>query len=155
MARLVTEVLTSVSPRTFGFCSAVERQLPEAVSATMKTQLTGPRPLCIIILLLAAAPAVVAQNIYKCTKTGQIEYTDHSCRMGTTELIHQASDSEIIDQYLDLGQDALARNYADTHLLDVLSMDLVDARELKMQAEAEMRAAEAKQRDVAARQLAL
>jgi hypothetical protein len=125
------------------------------MGATMKTKLTRPRLLCIVILLLAAAPAVVAQNIYKCTKAGQLEYTDHPCRTGTSELIHQASDSEIIDQYLDLGQDGLAKNYADAHHLGVLYKDLVDARQLKMQAEAEMQVAEAKQHDADARQQAL
>ena len=125
-------------------------------SATMKTQLTKQRLLCIAVLLLAAAPAVSAQSIYKCTKAGgQIEYTDHACRSGTSELIHQASDSEVIHQYLDLGQDALAKNYADSHHLDVLYKDLLEARQEKMQAEAMLQANEAKQLDIEARQQAL
>jgi len=122
----------------------------------MKTQLTKQRLLCIAVLLLAAAPAVSAQSIYKCTKAGgQIEYTDHACRSGTSELIHQASDSEVIHQYLDLGQDALAKNYADSHHLDVLYKDLLEARQEKMQAEAMLQANEAKQLDIEARQQAL
>jgi hypothetical protein len=121
----------------------------------MKTPLTRQRLLCIAILLLAAAPAASAQSIYKCTKAGQIEYTDHACRSGKSELIHQASDSEIIHQYLDLGQDALAKNYADSHHLDVLYKDLLEARQEKMQAEAMLQANEAKQLDIEARQQAL
>ncbi len=121
----------------------------------MKTPLTRQRLLCIAILLLAAAPAASAQSIYKCTKAGQIEYTDHACRSGKSELIHQASDSEIIHQYLDLGQDALAKNYADSHHLDVLYKDLLEARQEKMQAEAMLQANEAKQLDIEARQQVL
>ena len=122
----------------------------------MKTPLTRPRLLCIAILLLAAAPAVSAQSIYKCTKAGgQIEYTDHVCRSGKSELIHQASDSEIIHQYIDLGQDGLAKNYANSHHLDVLYTDLLEAHQEKMQAEAMLQANEAKQLDIEARQQAL
>ena len=86
---------------------------------------------------------------------GQVEYTDHPCRSGKTELIHQASDSEIIDQYLDLGQDALARNYADSHHLEVLYKELLEARRQKQQAEAQQQADYDKQRDADARQQAL
>jgi hypothetical protein len=121
----------------------------------MKTKPTRPRLFSIAILLLVATGGAGAQSIYKCTKTGQIEYTDHPCRGGTSQLIHQASDSEIIDHYLNLGQDALAKNYADSHHLGVLYNDLVDAHQLKMQAEAEMQVATAEQRDDEARQQAL
>jgi Domain of unknown function (DUF4124) len=122
----------------------------------MKTSLTRPRLLCIAILLLAAVPAVSAQSIYKCTKAGgQIEYTDHVCRSGKSELIHQASDSEIIHQYIDLGQDGLAKNYANSHHLDVLYTDLLEAHQEKMQAEAVLQANAAKQLDDEARQQAL
>jgi len=126
------------------------------MAITMKTQLTRKRLVCIAILLLAAAPVVGAQSIYKCTKAGgQIEYTDHVCRSGKSELIHQASDSEIIHQYIDLGQDGLAKNYADSHHLDVLYTDLLEAHQEKMQAEAMLQANEAKQLDIEARQQAL
>ena len=121
----------------------------------MKTPLTRPRLLCIAILLLAAVPVAGAQSIYKCTKAGQIEYTDHACRSGKSELIHQASDSEVIGQYLDLGQDALAKNYADSHHLETLYKELLDAREQKMQAEAQQQANYEKQRDTEARQQSL
>lgn len=121
----------------------------------MKTQLTRQRLLWIAALLLAAAPVVGAQSIYKCTKGGQIEYTDHACQSGKSELIHQASDSEIIDQYLDLGQDALAKSYADSHHLEVLYKDLLEAHQEKMQAEAQLQANEVKQLGDEARQQAL
>lgn len=121
----------------------------------MKTPLTRPRLLCIAILLLAAVPAASAQSIYKCTKAGQIEYTDHACQSGKSELIHQANDSEIIDQYLDLGQDALAKNYADSHHLETLYKELLDARDQKRQAEAQQQAFYEKQRNADAQQQAL
>ncbi len=87
---------------------------------TMKTS-----PACLLLsavalLLLAAVPVAAAQNIYKCTRAGQVEYTDHPCPGAHAELIHEADDSEVIDQYLRLGQDALAKRYAESHHLQAL-----------------------------------
>jgi Small-conductance mechanosensitive channel len=118
----------------------------------MKASITGMRVLYIAILLLAATQAAGAQSIYKCTKAGQLEYTDRPCSSGKGELIHQASDSEIIEQYLDLGQDALAKRYADSHHLEALYKELLEARQEKMEAKAQQQADEAKQRDEDARQ---
>ena len=108
--------------------------------------------LCIALLLLAAAQAAGAQDIYKCTKGGQLEYTDRPCSGGKGELIHQASDSEIIDQYLDLGQKALAKRYADSHNLQGLYQERVDAYRQKMQAQAQQRIDDEKQREADAKQ---
>ncbi len=64
------------------------------------------------------APGVAAQDIYKCPQAGGgVAYTDHPCTAGKGELLHEADDSEVIDRYLRLGQDQLARRYADSHHL--------------------------------------
>ncbi len=72
------------------------------------------------IVLLLMAPAASAQNIYKCMQGGTVAYTDHPCPGGKGELLHRADDSEVIDQYLRLGQQNLARKYADARHLDAL-----------------------------------
>lgn len=123
---------------------------------TMKTTLT--LKLCVAILLLAAAQAAAAQNIYKCTQNGQLEYTDHPCPGGKGELIHQADDSEVIDHYLSLGQDDIAKRYADAHHLDALYKARVDAYQQKMDDKAQREAdeaADAQQRAEDARQQAV
>jgi hypothetical protein len=120
----------------------------------MKTSTTRTGLLSIAFLLLATAQAAGAQNIYKCTKGGQLEYTDRPCPGGSGELIHQASDSEIIDQYLDLGQDALAKSYADSHHLQGLYQQRADAYQQKMQAQAQQQADDERQRAVDAQQQA-
>lgn len=124
----------------------------------MKASVTRKQVLSIAIMLLVMAPAAVAQNIYKCTRAGQLEYTDHPCRDGNGELIHQADDSEIIDQYLRLGQDAKAKSYADAHHLDALYKERLAAHrqqvEDKAQREADETAA-AQQRDEQAQRQAL
>lgn len=79
------------------------------------------------IALLLMAPAAGAQNIYKCTQGGTVAYTDHPCPDGKGELLHQADDSEVIDRYLRLGQDKLARQYADARHLDALYKDRLAA----------------------------
>ncbi|OOG58396.1 hypothetical protein B0E48_06150 [Rhodanobacter sp. C03] len=109
-------------------------------------------------MLLLTAQVAGAQSIYKCTRAGQVEYTDHPCPAGKGELIHQASDSEIIDQYLDLGQDALAKRYADSRHLGALYQQRLDAYQQRMDARAQQQADEAlaaKQRSEDARQQAL
>ena len=73
-----------------------------------------------IAALLLAADVANAQNIYKCMNAGVVEYTDVPCARGHGEVIHRADDSEIIDKYLHLGQDVLARRYADSHGVDAL-----------------------------------
>lgn len=77
----------------------------------------------IALLLLAAAGTASAQDIYKCTQGGNLVYTDQPCPRGTGELLHQADDTEIIDRYLRLGQDHLAKGYADSHHLQALYED--------------------------------
>jgi len=94
----------------------------------MKTPATRKRLVCTALLLLAAAQTAHAQSIYKCTKAGQVEYTDHPCTSGKGELIHH---------------------------LEALYKDLLEARQQKMEARALQQADEAKQRDEAARQQAL
>ncbi|MFC5435496.1 DUF4124 domain-containing protein [Rhodanobacter umsongensis] len=111
----------------------------------------------VAVLLLALAPAAAAQNIYKCSKGGRIEYTDRPCPGAKGELIHQADDSEVIDQYLRLGQDALARKYAESHHLQALYKQRVAAYQQKMAQEDERKAeadAAANLRDEQARQQA-
>jgi len=124
------------------------------MAVTMKTSSSRTGLLCSAFLLLAAAQAAGAQNIYKCTKGGQLEYTDRPCPGGSGELIHQASDSEIIDQYLDLGQDGLARRYADSHHLQGLYQQRVDTYQQKMEAQAQQQADDEKQREADAQQQA-
>lgn len=108
---------------------------------TMKATLTIK--LCVAALLLIAAQAGVAQNIYKCTQGGQLEYTDHPCPGGKGELIHQADDSEVIDHYLNLGQVDVAKRYANAHHLDALYKDRLAAYQQKMDDKAQQQADEA------------
>ena len=110
-------------------------------------------------LLLAAAGTVGAQNIYKCTQGGHVAYTDHPCADGKGELLHRADDTEIIDRYLRLGQDNLAKKYADAHHLEALYQQRLDARQQARDEAArrqddeayaaEQRAAEAQQQSLA------
>jgi hypothetical protein len=76
--------------------------------------------LCAGLLLLAFSPAANAQSIYKCTKAGQVVYTDQPCPGDRGTLLHQADASDIIDQYLRLGQTRQAEQYAQTHGLQAL-----------------------------------
>ncbi len=78
------------------------------------------RFLAVTVLLLAGACPAMAQNIYKCSRAGTVAYTDHPCPGGKGELLHKADDGEIIDQYLRLGQQNLARQYADARHLEAL-----------------------------------
>jgi hypothetical protein len=125
----------------------------------MKTSAARKRILYIAIMLLATVPAARAQSIYKCTtQAGQLEYTDRPCRDGKGELIHQADDGEIIDQYLRLGQDAKAKAYADAHHLEALYQQRLAAHQQQLEDNARRQADEAvaaQQRDEAARQQAL
>ncbi|WP_199909885.1 DUF4124 domain-containing protein [Rhodanobacter thiooxydans] len=95
----------------------------------MKTLPGGMPFLYAAILLLAAAGTASAQNIYKCTQGGQVAYTDHPCPGGSGELLHQADDTEVIDRYLRLGQDELAKRYAVSHHLEALYRQRVEARQ--------------------------
>ena len=94
-------------------------------------------------MLLAAAQAAGAQNIYKCTQGGQVAYTDHPCPNGSGELLHQADDTEVIDRYLRLGQDKLAKRYAVSRHLEALYRQRVDARQQAMDEQAQRDADEA------------
>lgn len=107
----------------------------------MKTSLS--EKLCIATVLLLAAQAVPAQSIYKCTHNGQVAYTDHPCAKGDGQLIHQADDSEVIDKYLRLGQDALARQYADSRHLETLYKERVAAHQQQQEEQARRRQDEA------------
>lgn len=110
------------------------------------------------VLLLAAAAPVDAQNIYKCTQGGQIAYTDHPCPHGSGELLHQADDTEVIDRYLRLGQDELAKRYADSRHLEALYQQRLDARQQAMDEKAQRDADDAyaaQQRAEEARQQSL
>ena len=88
-------------------------------------------------MLLAAASAAGAQNIYKCTQGGQVAYTDHPCPNGSGELLHQADDTEVIDRYLRLGQDDLAKRYAESRHLEALYRQRVEARQQAMDEKAQ------------------
>jgi hypothetical protein len=113
---------------------------------------------CLALLLLAAAGTAGAQNIYKCTVGGQVSYTDHPCPQGDGELLHRADDTEVIDRYLRLGQDKLAKSYADSHHLEALYQQRIEARQ-QAQDEKEQRQADeayaAQQRAEQERQQAL
>jgi hypothetical protein len=125
---------------------------------TMEILTRENRLLCVLILLLGAAGSAGAQDIYKCTKNGQVAYTDRPCPGGKGELLHQADDSEIIDQYLDLGQDDVAKRYAVSHNIDSLYKQRLEARKQRMEAKAQQQADEAaleRQREEADRQQAL
>lgn len=76
--------------------------------------------LAAIAALLAPGTAAHAQNIYKCSKAGQVVYTDQPCPGARGTLLHQADATDIIDQYLRLGQVAQAERYAQTHHLETL-----------------------------------
>jgi hypothetical protein len=119
--------------------------------------LTAPN-LLFALALLAASPLAAAQNIYKCTHAGQVEYTDHPCAKGSGEVIHQADDSEVIDQHLRLGEDAQAQSYAQTHHLEALYKQRVaiyrQAQEAKARDEAQA-TADAQRRDEQAQQQTL
>ncbi len=124
----------------------------------MKTSTTGKSLLAIAALLLAATTQVSAQDIYKCTQGGQLAYMDHPCPGGKSELLHKADDTEIIDQFLRLGQQDKAKAYADAHHLDALYDDRLaaykqDADE-KAQRQADAALA-ARQREEKARQQSL
>lgn len=124
----------------------------------MKTPPGGMQFLCAAALLLAVAGTADAQNIYKCTQGGQVAYTDHPCPGGHGELLHQADDTEVIDRYLRLGQDDLAKRYADSRHLEALYQQRVDARQQAMEEKAQRQADEAyaaDQRADAAQQKAL
>lgn len=111
------------------------------MTVTMKTPLS--EKLCVAFLLLLAVPAASAQDIYKCTRDGQVAYTDHPCPNGNGQLIHQADDSEVIDKYLRLGQDQLAKRYADSHHLEALYKERVAAHQQAQEENEQHRADEA------------
>lgn len=106
----------------------------------MKSLTAGIR-LSAAAMLLAAVQAAGAQNIYKCTQNGRLEYTDRPCPNG--ELLHQADDGEVIDQYLRLGQDELAKRYADSRHLEALYRQRLDARRQALDEKAQRDADEA------------
>jgi hypothetical protein len=114
---------------------------------------------CAAIALLLLAPVAVAQNIYKCPQPGgNVAYTDKPCPEGNGELLHQADDSEVIDRYLRLGQDNLAKRYADARHLDALYKDRLAAYQQAQDEKAERQHEEAlaaQQREDEARQQAL
>ena len=111
------------------------------------------------IALLLLAPGADAQNIYKCPQPGgSVAYTDHPCPSGKGELLHKADDSEVIDSYLRLGQDDLARQYAAARHLDALYKARVAAYQQDQQEKAQREQDEAiaaQQREDEARQQAL
>jgi hypothetical protein len=111
------------------------------MDAAMKARPNRIHLPCLALLLLMAAGTAGAQNIYKCTRDGQVSYTDHPCPKGGGELLHQADDTEIIDRYLRLGQDKLAKSYADSHHLEALYQQRIEARQ-QAQDEKEQRQAD-------------
>ena len=112
----------------------------------MMNGLTIRRAACLAAITLAAIsmlPTAGAQNIYKCTDGGQVSYTDVPCTGKHGELLHQADDTEIIDQYLRLGQSARAQSYAHAHNLDALYTQRLTLYQQQLTARAEQAAAEA------------
>jgi len=106
---------------------------------------------CLAALALAVLPPRVgAQNIYKCTQGGQLTYTDHPCAAGKGELLHQADNAEIIDQYLRLGEDAQAEAWAKARHLEDLYQQRLALRDARLKAQAE----QARQDALAAQQQA-
>jgi hypothetical protein len=124
--------------RVFNIFITGERCRMEVI---MKRLLMPMRLVGLAALLLSAAP-VAAQNIYKCTKAGQVAYTDHPCPDGTGQLLHKADDAEVIDQYLRLGQDKLARQYAESRHLDELYRQRLKAYQQTQDEKAERQATE-------------
>ncbi|TAL86159.1 MAG: DUF4124 domain-containing protein [Rhodanobacter sp.] len=78
----------------------------------MNTSYPSGWVVAVAITLLGVASTAAAQNIYKCPFGKGVEYTDRPCPGHTGKLIHQADDTEIIDQYLDLGRIDAAERYA-------------------------------------------
>lgn len=114
----------------------------------MTDMMNGParKPLaCAAAILLAATAlgAAHAQNIYKCTSHGQVSYTDVPCPGEQGELLHQASDTEVIDQFLRLGQNERAQSYAHAHHLDDLYAQRLTLYQQQLTQRAEQAAAEA------------
>ncbi|CAM5480911.1 DUF4124 domain-containing protein [Rhodanobacter lindaniclasticus] len=111
------------------------------------------------LALWLLAPGAAAQNIYKCPQPGGgVAYTDHPCRDGKGELLHQADDSEVIDRYLRLGQSDLARQYAQARHLDALYQQRLALYQRDQENKAQRRYEEslaAQQREDDARQQAL
>ena len=56
----------------------------------MKTTVLGKTGFLATCLLFGVAGSLHAQNIYKCTQGGKLEFTDHPCPGKAGELIHQA-----------------------------------------------------------------
>lgn len=113
------------------------------MDAIMKSRLNRLPLSCVALLLLAAAGTAGAQNIYKCTHGGQLSYTDHPCPKGEGELLHQADDTEVIDRYLRLGQDTLAKSYASSRNLDALYQQRIEARQQAQDEKAQQQADDA------------
>jgi hypothetical protein len=112
----------------------------------------------VALALALLAPAASAQNIYKCPQAGgDVAYTDHPCADGKGQLLHQADDSEVINRYLRLGQDDLARQYAHARHLDALYEERVAVHRQAQEDAAQRRQDEAlaaQQREDAARRQA-
>ncbi len=124
----------------------------------MKTSMTGTSLLATVLFLLAATTAAGAQDIYKCNLGGEPAYMDHPCPGGKGVLLHRADDTEIIDQFLRLGQQDKAKAYADSLHLDALYEERLAAYRQGQQEKAQRQADEAvaaEQRERQARQQAL
>lgn len=125
---------------------------------TMSTPISATYLPCLALLLLSLAGPAAAQNIYKCTHGGQVEYTDKPCAGRSGELVHKADDSEIIDRYLRLGQNDAAKNYADARQLQALYQQRLEAYVQAANEQARRQvdeAAAARQREQQAQQQAL
>lgn len=111
------------------------------MTVTMKSLLKPMHLVGVAALLLAASP-LSAQDIYKCTKGGQVAYTDQPCPGDSGQLLHKADDAEVIDQYLRLGQDNLAHQYADAHHLEALYQERLAAYQQTQEEKADRQADE-------------
>ncbi len=99
-------------------------------------------PLAIVLFGMVGTAA--AQNIYKCPFGKGVEYTDRPCPGHTGKLIHQADDTEIIDQYLDLGRIDAAQNYAASRNLMGLYKDRLAVYQRRQDARQQHELADAK-----------
>ena len=111
------------------------------MKAIMTNSLSSNRLFLTAALLFCATP-LAAQNIYKCTQGGQLTYTDHPCAGNSGQLIHKADDAEVIDQFLRLGQNDRAQQYAQARHLDALYKERLIAYQQAQQEKADRQLSE-------------
>lgn len=114
----------------------------------MNIKLLPLRILCLGLLLLGVTSGVPAQNIYRCPHGSGFEYTDQPCAGSKGEMLHKASDQEIIDSYIRLGQLDTAKQYAASRNLNDLYQQRLEAHIQNQEQRDQAAANEAAQREV-------